>query len=58
MWCEKDPQYLEVESEAAPAIEQLITSYPKYITVEELQMDSIEEKVLFFLNIYNIFKKI
>nr|QDF21452.1 bifunctional lysine-specific demethylase and histidyl-hydroxylase NO66-like protein isoform X1 [Brachionus koreanus] len=45
IWCEKEAQYLEVDSEVAPAIEHLIIFYPKYVTVEELPLDSIEEKI-------------
>lgn len=46
VWCEKEAQYLEVDSEVAPAIEHLIKFYPKYVTVEELPLESIEEKVM------------
>jgi hypothetical protein len=31
---------------AAPVIEFLIQSYPKYVTVEELPMNTIQEKVI------------
>lgn len=48
VWHEKEPQYLEVESEAAPAIEFLIKNYPNYCTVEELPLKTIEEKVTSF----------
>lgn len=43
---EKDPQYLEVESEAAPAIEFLINNYPEYCTVEDLPLKTMEEKIV------------
>lgn len=57
IWCEKEAQYLEVDSEVAPAIEHLIMFYPKYVTVEELPLDSIEEKVKTKKN-YNLKKLI
>lgn len=31
---------------AAPAIEFLLKSYPNYVTVDELPMETIEEKVI------------
>lgn len=43
---EKEPQYLEVETEVAPAIEFLIKSYPNYVTVEELPLKTEEEKLV------------
>lgn len=39
--------------QAAPAIEFLLKSYPNYVTVEELPMETIEEKVIYNNNIYN-----
>lgn len=44
---EAEPQYLEVETDIAPAIEHLIKMYPNYITVDELPLKTIEEKVYF-----------
>ena len=32
-------QFLEVDSDVAPAVEALITSYPNYVTVDSLPMD-------------------
>ncbi len=46
---EKEPQYLECELDTAPAIEFLINKYPKYVTVEELPLSTVEEKVGYFL---------
>ncbi len=45
---EKEPQYLECELDTAPAIEFLINKYPKYVTVEELPLSTVEEKVSYF----------
>jgi hypothetical protein len=67
IFCEKELQYLEVESDVslliynkrfvflikiinlkvAPAVEFLIRSYPKYVTVEELPLETIDERVIF-----------
>jgi hypothetical protein len=33
---------------AAPVIEFLIQSYPKYVTVEELPMNTMQDKVIIF----------
>jgi bifunctional lysine-specific demethylase and histidyl-hydroxylase NO66 len=46
VWKEKEPQFLECEVDAAPAIEFLIKSYPKYVTVDELPMETDEEKIV------------
>lgn len=54
VWHEKEPQYLEVESEAAPAIEFLIKNYPNYCTVEELPLKTIEEKIVVSSCLYDI----
>jgi len=43
---EKEPQYLEVEAAAAPAIEYLLKIYPEYCTVEELPLKTIDEKIV------------
>lgn len=37
--------FLEIENDFAPAIESLITAYPEYITVELLDMPSIDDKL-------------
>ena len=36
---EVNEQFLEVDSDVAPAVEALITSYPNYVTVDSLPMD-------------------
>ena len=38
-------QYLEISLELAPAVEHLICSYPEFIKVSELPLDSEEQKV-------------
>jgi hypothetical protein len=38
-------QYLEISLELAPAVERLICSYPEFIKVSELPLDSEEQKV-------------
>lgn len=40
-----DLPYLEIEEEFAPAIETLITMYPEYVAVENLDLPTIEEKL-------------
>ncbi len=47
---EKEPQYLEVESQAAPAVEFLIKSYPNYVTIDEIPLKTVEEKVIKFFD--------
>jgi lysine-specific demethylase/histidyl-hydroxylase NO66 len=41
----EEPQYLEISFELAPAVEHLICSYPEFIKVSELPLDSEEQKV-------------
>ncbi|XP_052768522.1 ribosomal oxygenase 1-like isoform X2 [Mya arenaria] len=41
----REPQYIEVSPELAPAVEMLIQSYPEYVTVESLPSGTLEEKV-------------
>ena len=36
---EVEEQFLEVDSDVAPSVEALITSYPNYVTVDSLPMD-------------------
>lgn len=54
IWHEKEPQYLEVESEAAPAIEFLINNYPNYCTVEELPLKTIEARIVVASCLYDV----
>jgi lysine-specific demethylase/histidyl-hydroxylase NO66 len=44
----EEPQYLEISFELAPAVERLICSYPDFIKVSELPLDSEEQKVTSF----------
>ncbi|XP_064601898.1 ribosomal oxygenase 1-like [Liolophura sinensis] len=40
-----EPQYIDISVEAAPAVEFLIHSYPEYVLVDDLPMESVQEKV-------------
>lgn len=40
-----EPPYLEIEEDLAPAIETLITSYPEYVTVENLEIPKDSDKL-------------
>ena len=42
---EVGPQFMEVDSETAPAIEALIQKYPEYVKVEDLPMDELDGKM-------------
>merc|ERR1711874_124394 len=42
---EVEEQSLEVGIELAPAVEHLISSYPKWTKVEELPMEQLEERM-------------
>jgi lysine-specific demethylase/histidyl-hydroxylase NO66 len=44
----EEPQYLEISVELAPAVEHLICSYPEFIKVSELPLESEEQKVTSF----------
>jgi lysine-specific demethylase/histidyl-hydroxylase NO66 len=44
----EEPQYLEISFELAPAVEHLICSYPEFIKVSELPLESEEHKVTYF----------
>ncbi|KAJ8716829.1 hypothetical protein PYW07_003456 [Mythimna separata] len=39
--------YFDIEEECAPAVETLITTYPEYVSVESLDLPTIEEKLAF-----------
>nr|KAG5711850.1 hypothetical protein BaRGS_026291 [Batillaria attramentaria] len=39
------PQYFEISSEATPAVEFLIDSYPEYVPVDSLPLDTLQEKI-------------
>lgn len=40
-----EPQYLEIDSEIAPGIETLITAYPQYVSVEQLECQNDTDKI-------------
>ncbi|XP_043915065.1 ribosomal oxygenase 1 isoform X2 [Protopterus annectens] len=40
-----EPKFLEIDSEYADGIEKLIHSYPKYITVDSLSGETLDDKV-------------
>ena len=42
---QEEPQFFEMSHEHAPAVEALIHTYPKYITVENLPVEGDDEKV-------------
>jgi len=42
---EVGPQFMDVDSDTAPAIEALIQKYPEYIKVEDLPMDELDGKM-------------
>ncbi|PNF17005.1 Ribosomal oxygenase 1 [Cryptotermes secundus] len=44
----EEPQYLEISFELAPAVEHLICSYPDFVKVSDLPLDSEEPKVIYF----------
>lgn len=46
---EYEPQYIDIGAELAPAIEFLLNSYPDYTSIEELPLDTLDQKVLYFL---------
>ncbi|KAK7504202.1 hypothetical protein BaRGS_00004506 [Batillaria attramentaria] len=39
------PQYFDISSEATPAVEFLIDSYPEYVPVDSLPLDTLQEKL-------------
>ncbi|KAB7500471.1 Bifunctional lysine-specific demethylase and histidyl-hydroxylase NO66 [Armadillidium nasatum] len=43
---EEEPKFIEISPEIAPGIEKLLHSYPKYITIEDLPLDSLEDKMI------------
>ncbi|KAK7104186.1 ribosomal oxygenase 1-like [Littorina saxatilis] len=40
-----DPQYIEISSEMAPAVEYLIDVYPEYVPIDGLPLDTLQEKL-------------
>ena len=41
----EEPQFFEIEVETVPCIKSLINAYPNYITVEELPIEDLAEKM-------------
>lgn len=42
---EVEPQYIEIGAHLSPAVEYLLHSYPNYVRVEELPLDTLDDKV-------------
>ncbi|XP_053202794.1 ribosomal oxygenase 1-like [Panonychus citri] len=42
---EIDPQYVEIESNLAPAIDYLIKNYPNYVEISSLPLEKLDEKL-------------
>ena len=40
-----EPKFFEVEEETVPCINFLIKTYPNYITIEELPLEDLAEKM-------------
>ncbi|XP_070576799.1 ribosomal oxygenase 1-like [Ptychodera flava] len=41
---EKEPQFIEIFAEAAPAVEYLLKSYPSFVRVDDLPMEAMPDK--------------
>ena len=39
------PQYLEIDAEAAPAVEALAAAYPEYVRADELPLDYLDNQM-------------
>jgi len=42
---EVEPHYIEIDSQHVEAVEYLIKTYPSYISIEQLPLETIEQKV-------------
>lgn len=40
-----EPQFLEIDESMAPAVETLITMYPEFVTVEQLDIENDSDKL-------------
>ena len=40
-----DEQYVEIDADDAPAVEALISAYPKFTKVEDLPLDGLAERM-------------
>ncbi|XP_076464273.1 ribosomal oxygenase 1-like isoform X2 [Babylonia areolata] len=47
------PQYIEISSEMAPAVEYLIDVYPEYVPIECLPLETLEEKLSIASTLYD-----
>ncbi|XP_022332243.2 ribosomal oxygenase 1-like [Crassostrea virginica] len=45
LYHEIEPTFIQISAEVAPAVEYLIHSYPKYVTVESLPLPSIDQRI-------------
>ncbi|KFM72221.1 hypothetical protein X975_17941, partial [Stegodyphus mimosarum] len=50
---EFEAKYFDVEAEFVHAIDMLFHTYPEYIFIDDLPLDSLEEKVAFAQEMYN-----
>lgn len=50
---EKEPQYLDLDEEAIPAMDHIICSYPNYVTVNDLPLEDDETKIEFATVLYS-----
>lgn len=39
-----EPQFFEIASEIAPAIDYLINAYPKYVSISELPLENDQDR--------------
>lgn len=42
---EAEEQFLEIDSDLAPAVEAIVTAYPEYVKAEDLPLENLEEKM-------------
>ncbi|KAL8610962.1 hypothetical protein ACOMHN_042578 [Nucella lapillus] len=47
------PQYIEISSEMAPAVEYLIDVYPEYVPIDCLPLDTLQEKLAVASTLYD-----
>ncbi|XP_048737323.1 ribosomal oxygenase 1-like isoform X2 [Ostrea edulis] len=45
LYHEVEPTFIQISAEVGPAVEFLIHSYPKYVTVESLPLPSIDQRI-------------
>ncbi|XP_017965707.1 bifunctional lysine-specific demethylase and histidyl-hydroxylase NO66 [Drosophila navojoa] len=44
-YCKNDPNYMEIQPTEAPAVEALITTYPKYLKIGKLPLRSADRRI-------------